>query len=177
MKKEYAKAVRKEFRARFEKALPQFKLSEDKRDLPPGGRLYELVLSDSLTLYAAIGMSRNFEEFMVDIAWSEHGRFPSSYLALEPGPKDGEVFRQLPRFWNKGSYPWWVVEPRDTHEETMRRFREHDFEPRPIEPYLPGIPALVEDAVNMIMEYAVPYFEKVAAEHGHEINLREPPVQ
>ena len=59
----------------------------------------------------------------------------------------------------------------------MRRHREFDFEPRPVEPYLPGIPALVEDAVNKIVEYAVPYFEKVAADHGHEITLRESSVQ
>ena len=177
MRKEYAKAVRKEFCARFEKALPQFELSNDKESAGSGARLYELVVSDNLALYICLGMSRNFEEFIVEIAWSEQRRFPSSYLALEPEPKNGEIFRHLPRLWNKSNYSWWVVEPRDSLEEIKRRFREFDFERPPAELYLPRIPALVEDAVSKIIEYAVPYFEKVAAEHGYEINLREPSVQ
>ena len=176
MRKEYGTAVRKEFCARFEKALPQFKLSNDKESAGPGARLYELVVSENLTLYACLGMSRSFEEFVIEVAWSEHNRFPPEHLFSNNEPKNGEACRQLPKFWCKGSSRWWVVEPRDSFEEIMRRHREFDFEPRPVEAYLPGIPALVEDAVNKIMEYAVPYFEKVAAEHGYEINLREPTV-
>ena len=91
-------------------------------------------------------------------------------------PVDGEYLFRLGMLCESKRDKWWFIEPELSLAESAQRLMQtlegHLHNP-PVEQYLLNVPIVVEDAIQHILQYAMPYFEKIAAEHGYYVNTKD----
>jgi hypothetical protein len=165
MRKEYNKAVYFEFENLLKASLPQFKRAKSQDNMGPETRLYSFQAAEQLHYFIKLIPHRLQQQFTLEVGWSVNGELPKLIpfaTPYESAATDGVVVR-LARFY-VDSDPWWIVEPPLSGSESLRRMREGIF-PDPQE-HLPCVPDLVADAVGKIKDYVIPYFTRIAAEHG-----------
>ena len=177
MRARLAKAVRDSFAHRMQGELPQFVPSRSKL-VPPGDSLYLWNFSRSLKFYVFLQISHKPDQdsFTVELACSS-GDFPFSHAALAPTPqKDGSVRFRLPQLckdeWHPktGWEPWWWIAPRvEPREITSKAVARAVAGKRPliesavaIEQASLLVEPQVNDAVDRIKRFGVPFFEQYA---------------
>ena len=180
MRARLAKAVRDNFARRMQAELPQFVPSRSK-PVPPGDSLYLWNFSRSLKFYVFLQLSPKPKQdsFTVELACSS-GDFPFSHAALGPTPqKDGSVRFRLPQLYRDewrpktGWEPWWWivprVEPREMTSKAVARAvagkRPLTESPVSIEQAFLLVEPQVNDAVDRIKRFGVPFFEQYAKGH------------
>ena len=177
MRARLAKVVRDSFAHRMQAELPQFVPSRSK-PVPPGDSLYLWNFSRSLKFYVFLQLSQRPDQdsFTVELACSS-GDFPFSHAALGRTPqKDGSVRFRLPQLYRDewrpktGWEPWWWIGPRvEPREITSRAVARAVAGKRPltesavsIEQALLLVEPQVNDAVDRIKRFGVPFFERYA---------------
>jgi hypothetical protein len=170
MFKEYANELRKRFEARLKKEFPQFRSKKKDDNLAAGNRLYQCIIADNVHLYILLGIHDNSEEFTVDVAHSTTNSLPIEDAFYRPieGQIEGDVCFRLSSFWSSKD-DWWVIE-KIPLEKMAQVLIARDFKPLPPEQFVPRIEQLLDDVMDKLQKYAVPWFEKIAAQHGYCIN-------
>lgn len=161
MHSDISAAVRQEFHSRLGATLPHFAVSNE-LDTPPGSVLYRWAARDDLVFFLLLQFHRREEWFTVEIAWSRHGRWPATEVDRDPdldSRKDTSRFR-AGRLWAPPQEDiWWRLAPRVSVEAPL----EGHFVAVPQDELRRRVPAAVDDAVQRLVQHAVPYFTRVAA--------------
>jgi len=177
MRARLAKAVRDYFARKMQAELPQFVPSRSK-PVPQGDSLYLWDFSRSLKFYVFLQVNQKpgQDSFTVELACSS-GDFPFSHAALGPTQqKDGSVRFRLPQLYRDewrpktGWEPWWWIGLRvEPGEITSKAVARAVVGKRPliegavsIEQALLRIEPQVNDAVDRIKRFGVPFFEQYA---------------
>jgi hypothetical protein len=115
------------------------------------------------------------DQFLLEYAWSANGRYPWQILPSHPPKIKMAVFRgRLARLWATGPLAdTWCVVPKETEEEEQARYaalKRGDtktfFYRPPEEEVLPRVGPLVEDALQKLIDFGLPLFQKVAEKRG-----------
>ena len=177
MRSPLAKAVRNSFSRRMQEELPQFVPVKSEHAVP-GDLLYVWKFSQELKFYIYLEISQKSyqDSFTVELACSA-ADFPFSHAALGPTPqKDGSVRFRLPQLyrdeWRPGTgwEPWWwigspIVPEGVTSKAVMRAVagkRPLTDEGLPIEQALPLVEPQVQNAIDRINRFGIPFFEQFA---------------
>jgi hypothetical protein len=176
MRKEIGEAVRKRFNARMKEALPQFRelKSAGLTGIASGSRVYCCQAAPELSFFLILVPSvMDLDRFTLEGAWSKDGRVPSRLGFLTDQP-DGSLRFRIPSLWEvpHGDYWWELTETRSTNAMTSEEFedwlrnQEQVLKER-IEEGLRRIPGCVDEAIERIVKYALPYFDGVAKAQGY----------
>jgi hypothetical protein len=167
VRKEIARAVRQLFDDRMRQKLPQFSLFKDKgnRQVNPGTRVYRRIVSQDLYLFVMLQPTvKEPDDFIVVVAWSHDGVVPGVYPDLNG--EAGDRFN-LGKLWNARNsfHKWMLTNPPSQYggssiEEVIHSLSDEGEKDR-IEAGLRQAPVRVDDAINRIVEYALPYFDTV----------------
>ncbi|MGD9723618.1 MAG: hypothetical protein AB7O59_19955 [Pirellulales bacterium] len=169
MRSDYGKLLRREFEQELLAALPQFTRSNETQ-IPPGCRLYEWLMSKELTAYLLLVPSDS-EHFTIEVGWTRGGPFPFA-LFMPEVIQQGSFRCRLSRMWNPPSEYWWkVTSQRTVKDMTLEEIGRFDMDflnppPKMTDADREVLRAAVDDAIQKIQQYAIPYFEQVAQEYG-----------
>src|SRR5882762_1591934 len=181
MRAPLAKAVRNIFSQRMQEELPQFAPVKSKQVLP-GDLLYVWSFSQAqkFYIYLRISQKSHQDSFTVELA-SSSADFPFSHAALGPTPqKDGSLRFRLPQLYRDewrprtGWEPWWWIGPPIVPKEVTSKAvaravagkRPLTDQGMPIEQALPLVEPQVQDAIDRIKRFGLPFFEQLAQSHG-----------
>jgi hypothetical protein len=182
MKSALAKSVRRLFDQRLRKELPFF-MPDSVAVVPNGWRAFCWKPRPDLNCYLILAIDMMHDRFTIECAWSRTGLFPA-YIGLQY-PKSwpdmgisqdeaqGGQFRfRLGHLIQPNDLWWWIV-PEGEHHRKMDEFadaviaqdeagvrnslervgRTHEA--------LANVQPMVDNAVKMIVEYAIPYFRRL----------------
>jgi hypothetical protein len=170
MRSPLGKEVRKTFTKLLQEWEPRF-LVDKTQEIGPGDLLFKLTAAPSLSFFIFLFIIPKWDEFSVELAWSEDGRWPSRMIPGSPGdsPKAGALRLALRSFWFRGpgvAPRWRLVERQPINAPVSTWLNEV-----PIEEVLPKVAPLVQDAIEKIRVYGGPYMEKIAEDHGVTLKL------
>jgi hypothetical protein len=184
MRKKLAVETRREFERLMQQRQPQFRrIHVD--GYPPDCPIFEWRATD-ISFYVGLTMSPG-DAFSAAGAWSQKGRFPFRLAPVmfprdmpdedivRDEPVEGEFAFQLNWLWGKPEPYQWQLSLRDPIAEFGQMLHETDDarldqlkipEEAPLEECRAQIRTVVEDVVDKIERYAIPYFHEIAAIHG-----------
>ena len=178
MRKELGKAVREQFARRIAEELPEFEavpLKEYSRapwNMPASGsRVFRKPHGDDLYFFVVLSQSVKAKDwFMIDVGWNISPEYPGSFhrkerheeaLALDSySVRLPDLFRSE---WKSSWQPWWTLGPQYTVQEMTEQLTRGEFGPPPLEQCMPDVSPQVEHAIQHLRDFALPYFERVAA--------------
>lgn len=177
MRSQLAKAVREVFSRKMREVFPQFVPMAPTGALH-GGLLYQWRRSRDLTCYIYLQISaKDYQDsFMVELSCSR-GEFPINLVAFGPNDvKDGCVRFRLPELYRqewtqKGRrVPWWWMGKPIVPEEVTSKAVERAVagkrplidEGMPLEQALPLVEPQVQDAIDRLKRFGIPFFEQFA---------------
>jgi hypothetical protein len=168
MRSALAKEVRQEFSSKILE-LYQWLKRITKHELTKKDLVFQWDVAAKLRVYIMLLLSHNEDEFTIEIAWSEKPSFPVAYAASpDEKPYRGGTRFRLCKFWTKNE-DWWALAPRESLEEMVDKMQQGKFfDEFPIEEAMEQIKPQVADAITRIQKYAIPYFKKIATQHGCE---------
>jgi hypothetical protein len=150
VKSKLAAMVRKTFTERLAQKLPQFRPVPVPADavVVPGARIYEWHYEDAFWCYILLHIGTDRDGFTIDIAWTRTRGYPREFLNLLPRdypalglfkerPRKGDFEFRLSLLWEPKYDEWWQVTP-------------------------DNIEAMVDDAIEKIVSYAIPYLKETA---------------
>ena len=152
------------FRREFQPRFPQFAPALKDRNFWTWA--YEI--APNLTFFIALQAFDRYDEFVIEVAWSEDGEYPwqhSGQIEVDrPMGRErvGVFFKTGPRevTWNLA--PEATAAIREANEARVRGERvNYQFDP-PIEVVLPRVEPMVRDAIEKLEQYGVPLFRRVA---------------
>ena len=108
-------------------------------------------------------MHRSEDSFTVELAWSQKNRWPVAFniepiLPEEPLPEEARF--RLCRLWLDRD-AWWQIRTPGFIVGVLRRGRRDP------------IGSQVEDSIQRLLEYGLPYFQRVAATLGKTLDENE----
>jgi hypothetical protein len=166
MRKEIASAVKKLFDAGMKRKLAQFQLFKNKgnREIKPGTQVYRWESAPDLYFFIMLEIqAKEPDRFWISLGWSRDGLVPSVYPELK-----GEVGARfnLGKLWNaRNSFHYWeltkVVERVSMSDDEMIFALSDAGEEQRIAKGISQAPASVDDAIERIVQYAVPYFDSI----------------
>jgi len=174
MRGKLGKAVRTQFDKRMKGMFAQFSVTTDDRALP-GSRLYRWQMTDQICAFILLQMGRA-DEFTIELGWSRDGRFPfESMLGFPVDFPDRGIYKDKPsangfRFrlvtlWDPHGNDFWELVAKPSLDESLRRLdlvsRGIEVDP-PVDVVLGEVPRAVEDAIQKIEKYAIPYLAATA---------------
>lgn len=164
-------AVEKCFERCLKSDLPGFE-RVDQVALPDECELYERRVTSKFLLYVMLQYHDNEDSFTIEIGWTLNGFFPEHLPMPRPPFEDaptGDMLFRLGRLWEPTRDHWWHLAPVAYEvplEEALKdydRFLHDSFLNRPsVKELLPRVKPLVRDAVSKLLEYGMPYFQKIA---------------
>lgn len=175
MRPPLAKAVLKSFSSRISEELSQFSTQEPVGALV-GGLLYRWSLPSNLVCYIYIQLSAKDDSFMVELSCSK-GEFPINLVAFGPHDvREGCIRFRLPELYrqewahNSRRVPWWWIgaptkagQVTETAvERAMAGTRPLTEEGMPVEQALQLVEPKVEDAIDRIKRFGIPFVEDFA---------------
>ena len=168
MRKELIKAVRKLFEEGLSAQLPSFvpfkMVGKDAIGLGPECRWYRWKVASDLAFFLILKpRTKEGDDFWIHVAWSQK----EDHSDLEDSI---DQFSNLGKLWNapNGFFVWQLTEPgyaqlaRMTDEEFAHWAKNpQELERKRIEAGLKQAPVCVQDAIDRIVAYAVPFFERL----------------
>ena len=129
MRKEYSTLLRREFDKLLTNRLPNFSISKGESCAAKGSLVYKCNVAKDFALYIYLYIDELFDEFTVEVGWSTDQKLPAlkPFSTPQDTVHDQGTRMRLSRFWDPKSDYWWVIQPRDTPEEAIRRIREFDM--------------------------------------------------
>lgn len=164
MHKAYTKTFKEKFSSALSVALPDFRLSRLQRNAHRG-RLYSQNAGNGVTLFVALILHDNADEFSIDIGFSRDGLCPEESFFLAPNETLAlpSVLFRLSEFWGDKD-PWWVIEEYLPIDKQKTRMEQAGTIALPPEEFNPKIDTLVSDAIRGLQQYAVPYFNALQSQ-------------
>jgi hypothetical protein len=166
MRKDYSNYLRKSFEKRLKEEFPEFVIKKGEEYVSSGNRLYRYLLAPDFVLYIMLAVDDVQDAFTILIGHSINDKFPIPTPFFEPttSPLKSNLVFKLGRLWTEKDV-WWVVE---TTKESVQRIKDGSLPALPPEEYMPRVERHVEDVMDKLHRYAVPWFQKVAAHFGHD---------
>ena len=173
MRKAIGKTLRREFERRLLEGLPCFRPFPFK-DNPLGERAYCCRAADDLAFYIVLRPHSRQETFCIEVGWSDGTPWPLPHeWWTDPGtPANGAGgWLSLGALWGapNGMHEWQLSEHMSldfsltaSPDEFVARLVDDGY----VQTGVANVPAAVRDAVARVVEHAVPYFWRVAAERG-----------
>lgn len=168
MNSKLCKTVASQFSRRLRATLPKF--TEIKPStLPPGWVCFRSSHTLPFHCFLVLAIAPREDRFTVDIGWSLTGDFPEGiWFGPDDSPKNDALLFRLSRLWQtNGMDHWWRL-GRELSLEEMARFEQEDSQAIKMS----QVESKVEDAIQHILKYGVPYLEKIAHTHGCAVKLR-----
>lgn len=183
MRRELSKAVRDEFAGQLGRVFPQFR-SLKRQKLGSSCQAYSWSIAPDLALFIMLQVStKAYEEFTVEVAFSEDGRYPIDSLAMLPfnfagagipGIASHPAWRvNLGHLWRQRERTldyWWEVTPRPSDRELAQRLKDlasrGTMDEMPIEEALKRVGPAVANAMGKLGEYGFPFLREVATHRG-----------
>ena len=163
MRAPLAKAVRKEFATRLKEVVPEF-VEAKGENIPPGDRLFLWEVSDELRFYLLLQFHPYEDWFTLEVAVSRSGHWPAFALlpnSPEADVRDNDLRFRLGRLWAPPQQDvWWELAPRPECGASMDEYMKRV----PVDDLFPRVKPLVDDAVQRVVEYGAPYFQRAASE-------------
>ena len=184
MRKEYAAPLRKAFNAHLNAKLPQFtELKIKSKYLWPGERVFAWDALENLRCMIILSPHpKGLDGFCVELAWSKLMRFPELSMRPTGLPKadHAEFAREeyairlgelLPTAGPQADKVGWIHQINIAERDPEKRMAALKLQVQPItsaEVEQKVLPVIME-ALNEIVLYGVPYFEKLIAycRHAH----------
>jgi len=184
MRTKIAKAVREVFARKLQQELGRFAPVERQR-ICAGDRLFGWQIAPDVNayIYLFISPKYNQDRFAVELACSA-GEFPVQ-MARQPSYKiSGAVRFRLPQLykdqWPKKNWePMWEVGPHDNPREAIARAVAHikvgeipgrkDEGLLPIEQAIQFVEPQVQDAIDKIRTFGIPFFREFAKQNSGKI--------
>ena len=166
-----AKALRKQFAERLKQELPGFRTTKNEH-VSSGERLFEWKAAPGLSFFLLLQPAPDYDEFTIEVSWSTDGTYP--ILVSNDSPyersRKGKMRFRLCNFWTEED-EWFFVCPRPSEEHLKAYFfgGGSDYYPESSEEAVQRVPGLLEQVFRRILEHAVPYFRKIAADLGKEL--------
>lgn len=164
MRKEYGRILRNVFEKEMKSKLPQFELIKIKSVyIFPGERIFRWIPKSSLHCFIILSPShKGYDEFTIEIGWSVLGRFPE--LSVRPSPvksADENIFSRsefICRLTNLNPdiTEWWKFD----HIEDPIDMLFKESVPISTGKAQKVVKACVEDAMDAIIRYGVPYLDR-----------------
>lgn len=174
MTKTIARLVRRAVQEQIRQRLPWFKQVQG-AEVPPGWVLYEWSVDEMLTFYVLLVLSKRFDEFTFDVAWSRKGGYPQCMpsLSVTDRVRPDEFRMRLPLLWRSPSEPeyWWSVIPKPSIHEIARQLRDPSPAPAVDDVMEVRTEQLAAEALKMLVTHAIPFFRSVASEHGVRVDI------
>ena len=161
-------ALRKQVLTQFKEKLPMFRQIPKSTDASWDILLFEWQNKSGPRCFVRLRVGYQVHKFTFDVAWSEDGNFPNKLSqTIKCAPRDGAKLFQISDFWmdprDIEGY-WWHLGELIPPDKAMEY--SPSMEPDPaIEDSIARIPETVADAIAKIMEYVIPYFEKITEQH------------
>lgn len=161
MRKELARATRRAFGARLSAVAPQFEEMKGE-NVGPGSVLYAWQQRPGPVFYILLQFHRFEDWFTLELASSRQAKWPAYALPRDPWDEspDGEVRFRLGRLWEPRKGVWWEFCPRVPYDAPLQ---DH-LKRLPVEELLPKVGPLVDDAIEHVVKYALPYIDQFS--HG-----------
>lgn len=190
MRSKLGKAVRSRFEEQMKKHVSTFLFDPDAL-VPPGWRVFRWSPRPDWHAFIILGFHQMHDCFTVECAWSRTGEFPTSGRIqrprawpernIEADDVSGCQFGfRLGYLWQPRDHWWWLVPEADVKARSNKHMRsviaqdwrtvEETLEDPPIEEAMANVRPMVDDAIQKIIDYAIPYFEAIMARLG---NLRQ----
>ncbi len=168
MQSKLANAIRSRFALQMSQELPQFKRTSQ-YETPLGWVVYACSVGSDLTLFVILAISPKEDRFTLEVAWSSDENLPQCSTTI---PEDTRqvpgLCLRLSRLWQQYGFDhWWGLGREITLEDMVNSVPEDSIETK-----LAQVQSQVDDAIQKLLEFGIPYFGRVAAEHGHPIKLR-----
>ena len=152
------------FKKQIETRLSQFKPIPENRD----PWIWEWRVEGNRTFFVLLQPMEKRDQFTVEVSWSESGQFPWGEIGTRK--IDRPIGRlRLPNLWAHDEVgDVWDVDPAKSagarlHLDALRKGVSGPYPvDSPIDQILPGIPALVIDAVDKLVQFGLPLFQQVA---------------
>src|SRR5262249_45817160 len=159
-------AVANEFVDRLKRELPQFRLAKSPQ--LRGTETFEWEASPALHFYLSLQPSPKYDEFTIEVGWSEEQGYPLQALNLSPyeAPQRGQMRFRMGGFWSDQDVWWQVARKWSEQDWDAFLFEGKELEEEPVEAALKNVPDRVENAFQNILKHAIPYFRSIAASRG-----------
>jgi hypothetical protein len=147
--------------------LPQFRPVKG-AEIAPGDRLYLWKVGPDLWLYVMLGIFHLEDLMFLELAWTSNKRWPARRYSQDPfGPaQEGSVRFRLYELWNEREpLDLWRIGPRVTLDPVRMQFTQ----PSPEQDLFDEIESVVSDSIDRLVRFGLPYFQKVAREHGYNL--------
>ena len=166
MRKELGRPTRELFFKRFREAAPDF-LPSSKHQIK--GFTWQFLREyPDLRQWIWFQRSKNEDAFTLELSWSQvfdDPTRPPFGSPDKPLTREGYRFR-LGAFRKPAGDHWWhVAEPPSLVADALSLLRGKRAVD--VEKHMPRIRAVVEDAVGLVKEHALPYLDRVAQWAGH----------
>jgi hypothetical protein len=187
MRSQVAKAVKKEVERQMSQRLKEF--SRIQAEIVPNFLTFTLQAPGQLSVYVAFQLSPKSDSFTVECALSEKMRFPNHLGLMTPRanaisrlrreePIDGEFRFRIGDLLEPPRDLWWHLSPPLTSEDIERNMRllvdTGQMEPEfPVDKAKANLAGAVNDAIDHVLQQAVPYLEEMAHSLGHSLGLAE----
>jgi hypothetical protein len=162
--------VRETFERRLGEELPRFQRATQVK-ISPECRLYEWGYDEKLRFFIVLQTHQSEDRFTIEVAWSKNGVWPDGHVPLPASPSldtpSGEMRFRIGLLWSNQPDHWWQLLPggQDVVWRPAPRASEEIWRaiasPPPIEDVLKVVPAVVDDAMEKIHAFVIPYFERV----------------
>ncbi|HBR23418.1 MAG TPA: hypothetical protein DD782_02530 [Firmicutes bacterium] len=171
MRKELGRKLRKYILEQMKNKHPEFE-PVDFTSSVRSELLFRINLSQTLSCFILFVISSKQDCFTIEVAWSKETEFPINNL---PNKLENNSMRmRISSLLNNGDHWWWID---DTFSfENTKGFSLDDWltlQNRPVEEVIHNIVPQVNNAFERIQEYVLPYFEKVAKEHGYDFRANQ----
>jgi hypothetical protein len=129
-------------------------------------------IAPKLVFFIGLSPMEDYDEFVIDIAWSDDGEVPwSAYGGFDPDAQ--KRCRRLSRLWMTGQDEYiWDLAPEiaaanAAYFKAMDRGKLLPFvRDPPVELVLTRVEPLADDAIQKLIQYGIPLFRRVAEHRG-----------
>jgi len=159
MKSKLKRLVRKHFSEVLVAVAPEFQLMPALTGELADIDVYSWRPNDEISLFLMFQPDQRYDCFYVEAAFSGKHLWPSFVVPGLPddAPHDGELRFRITRLWDpkQNFAAWWIG----------KNFRDTKASASPLEQteseQVASIPKVIENCRNRIVEYVIPYFQRV----------------
>jgi len=167
MRSAIAKELRSHFDTKLRQTFPQFAKSRNKA-IPPGYSLYEWQAAPDFVCFLCLEIApATDDDFTIEVAWSRKGRYPATVFNVGPNDKPkrrrkpDEMRFRLSGLWTKEDVWWELAQKISAEDMADAVIAGRGFGLEPVEVVVDRIPQHVAEAMLVIKQYALPYFDTI----------------